>query len=78
MNQRINQPLTPQPSRPARRQHHVLVRATALLASAAAAGVLTVVIANGIVGGDGVGGTGNNAKVAGAIAPAANGVINAN
>jgi len=49
----------------------------ALFASAAAAGTLTIVIANGIIGGDGIQGTRHNIAAAGAV-PADNGVISTN
>ena len=64
-----------QSSRPASR-HRLHLRVMALLASAAAAGSLSIVIAGGIIGGGGVGGTGHNFTATGVIAPADNGVIN--
>ena len=75
MNQRISQPFTPQSSRAAKdRQHGVLRRATALLASAVAAGAFAVVISNSISGGGGVQGAGHNVTAAGAVS-LENGVI---
>jgi hypothetical protein len=78
VNQRISQSLAaPQSSRPARR-HRLRLRTAAVLASAVATGALTIVVANGISGSDGIQGTGHNIAANGRVITADDGVISAN
>jgi hypothetical protein len=78
VNQRISQPLAaPQSSRPMRR-HRFRLRTAALLASAIAAGAVSIVVANGISGGDGIQGTGHTSTANDRVITADNGVISAN